>query len=64
MTDLYKAFYFVSHQSLVSKLERQIWQMDHILNKELAVWSHLKSGDQWLQEDFSQGHEMIGQEKG
>ena len=46
--DLCKAFDTVPHNIPVTKLERQIWWMDHSVNKELAGWLHSKCRGQWL----------------
>lgn len=58
--DFYKAFDIVPHCSLVSKLERQDLA-DGPHGEQGIVWMvTLKSGDQWLQRNFSKGHEGIG----
>ncbi|RMC14318.1 hypothetical protein DUI87_09412 [Hirundo rustica rustica] len=42
------AFGTVPHIILVSKLERRVWWMDHLVGKELAEWTQSKSYDQWF----------------
>jgi len=46
--DFSEAFDAVPHDIHVSKLETRIQCMDHLMDKELAGWSHSKSCGQQL----------------